>query len=198
MLSEPKSPGSRFKVLDGDGYDDGGVGDLSLVLDLDDLVLRRKRGELAYFSAVKADVLPRITTGPMATRTRRDQKVHLASLLFSEGDNNQVQDDEDNTTPSEVYVEVSRDDPQKQARREERLKTAKTGLRFSLYLCEPACAAVSLSEISKRTLLLKGKEGAEVALRCADKALEMASDGYYDNDEIAVEVSKDQMMYLRV
>jgi len=185
-------PGSRYKVLDDhlDGYDDGGVGDLTLIIDLEDHVLRRKRGENAYFSAVKADILPRVTTGQMAAMTRRDQKIHLATLLFSDGDVRNADDDEDNSTPSEIYTEnAGRDDEQLQKRREERLKTSKRSLMLSNYLCESACAAISLTEISKRTLLLKGKEGAEVALRCADKALLMSGDGYYDNDEIAIEVS---------
>ena len=73
MLDEAKIPGSCYKALDRDGYDDGGVADLTLVIDLEDSVLRRKRGELNYFAALKSDLLPRVTTGQMATLPRRDQ-----------------------------------------------------------------------------------------------------------------------------
>jgi hypothetical protein len=188
LLPEPKVPGAKFKVLNGEGYDDGGVGDLTMLIDLEDYILRRKRGDPAYFTAVKADVLPRVTTGQMAGMMRRDQKVQLATLLFSDGDV-RMEDDEDNTTPSEVYMDTSeQDDEQLKTRRAERLRTSKQALRFSQYLCEPACASMSLVEISKRTLLLEGKAGAEVALRCAEKALEIASDQYYDNDLIMMEV----------
>ena len=47
---------------------------MTLVIDLEDSVLRRKRGENEYFSALKADLLPRVTRGPMAQMTRREQK----------------------------------------------------------------------------------------------------------------------------
>jgi hypothetical protein len=125
----------------------------------------------------------------MANMTRRDQKIHLATQLFSDGDVRLV-DDEDNNTPSEVYMDhTTNDDPELYARRLERLKASKESLQLSHYLGEPACAALSLTEISKRTLLLLGKEGAETSLRCAMKALDVASDGFYDNDEILIEVS---------
>lgn len=191
LLTEPKVPGSKFKVLDQDGYDDGGVGDLTLLIDLEDRVLRRKRGDNAYFSAVRSDVLPRVTTGPLSHLTRREQKIELAKLLFSDGDV-RVDDDEDNSTPSEVYMETvgQQDDEELRKRRLERLDKSKQSLRLSIYLCEPACAAISLTEISKRVLLLDGKDGAEVALRCASKAIEVASDQYYDSDLIVMEVSK--------
>eukprot|EP00956_Cyclotella_meneghiniana_P003947 scaffold4753_cov66-Cyclotella_meneghiniana.AAC.1 len=98
-LDKPALPGSGFKVIGSEGYDDGGVADLSLLIDLEDSVQRRKRGENEYFSALKADLLPRATRGPMAKMTRREQKVSLAQLLFSEDD------DCDDRGPSEVYVE---------------------------------------------------------------------------------------------
>ena len=74
LLEEPSLPGSGYKALDREGFDDGGVADLTLVIDLEDSVLRRKRGENEYFSALKADLLPRVTRGPMAQMTRREQK----------------------------------------------------------------------------------------------------------------------------
>mmetsp|Transcript_9015 Transcript_9015/g.20966 ORF Transcript_9015/g.20966 Transcript_9015/m.20966 type:complete len:202 (-) Transcript_9015:203-808(-) len=85
-LDKPALPGTGFKVLGEEGYDDGGVADLSLLIDLEDSVQRRKRGENEYFTALKADLLPRATRGPMAKMTRREQKVSLAQLLFSEDD----------------------------------------------------------------------------------------------------------------
>jgi hypothetical protein len=190
LLPEPKVPGARFKVLDSDkeGYDDGGVGDLTLLIDLDDRVLRRKRGENDYFAAVKSNILPRVTQGQLAQLPRREQKVQLATLLFSDGDAT-ADDDEDSETPSEVYVDTTdQDDEEKKQRRKERLAKAKQSLKLSFYLTEPACAAMSLTEISKRTLICYGKEGAAAAFRSAAKALEMAGDGLYDNDQILMEV----------
>lgn len=185
LLNEPKTPGSGHKALDRDGYDDGGVADLTLVIDLEDSVLRRKRGETAYFTALKADLLPRVTKGQMAAMPRRDQKIRLAKLLFSDDE-----DQDEENSPSEVYVDKvdgSEDEATKQ-RRMDRLASAKFALRLSTVLREPACASLSLSEISKRYLNCHGKEGAEAALRCADKAIEMAGDGFYDSDTIAMEV----------
>jgi tetratricopeptide (TPR) repeat protein len=191
LLPEPKVPGGKYRVLDSDkeGYDDGGVGDLTLIIDLDDCVLRRRRGESDYFAAVKTNILPRVSHGQMAHLPRREQKVQLATLLFSDGDAN-ADDDEDSDTPSEVYVDTTNnDDEEKKYRRKERLGKAKQSLKLSFYLSEPACAAMSLTEISKRTLLCFGKDGAEGAFRCAKKALEMSGEGYYDSEQILIEVS---------
>ena len=56
----------------------------------------------------------------------------------------------------------------------DRLQQARAALRLSLLLRELACTSLSLSELCKRTLTLLGKAGAVEALRCADKALEIA------------------------
>lgn len=185
LLDEAKVPGSGFKALDRDGYDDGGVADLTLVIDLEDSVMRRKRGENAYFAALKSDLLPRVTTGQMATLPRREQKIRLAKLLFSEDE-----EQEEDSSPSEVYKDAvdGQEDEATLKKRQDRLNSAKFALRLSSVLREAACASLSLSEISKRYLALKGKEGAEAALRCATKAVEIASDGFYDNEDIAIEV----------
>lgn len=190
LLPEPKIPGTKFKVLDKDreGYDDGGVQDLTLIIDLEDHVLRRKRGEIDYFTALHSNVLPKVTSGRLAQLSRRDQKVQLATLLFSDGDV-KIDDDEDATSPSEVYMDTyGQDDPDLRKRREERLRTCKESLKLSMLLREPACAAVALTEISKRILLLHGKQGGEDALRCVSKSIEMASDGCYDNEDVLLEV----------
>jgi hypothetical protein len=71
----------------------------------------------------------------------------------------------------------------------ERLAEAKGALRLSLLLREGPCMSVSLSEICKRLMVLLGKPAAEDSLRCADKAIEIAGDGFYDSDDIAIEVS---------
>lgn len=186
LLDEPKTPGTGHKALDQDGYDDGGVADLTLVIDLEDSVLRRKRGENAYFTSLKADLLPRVTTGQMASLPRRDQKIRLAKILFGD------EEEQEEESPSEVYMDKvdGQEDPKTKARRQERLNAAKFALRLSTVLREPACSSLSLSEISKRYLNSFGKDGAEAALRCADKAVEIASDGFYDSDTIAVEVSE--------
>jgi hypothetical protein len=188
LLHEPSLPGSGYKALNQDGYDDGGVADLTLVIDLDDSVLRRKRGESDYFTALKADLLPRVMNGPLAKLPRREQKIKLAKLLFSDEEN------EEDKTPSEVWsdtVDPDDDDDDLEAKqvRAERLNSARMALSLSSVLREPACASLSLSEISKRRLACFGKAGGEEALRCANKAIEIASDGFYDREEIEMEVS---------
>jgi len=184
LLNEPSLPGSGYKALNQEGYDDGGVADLTLVIDLDDSVLRRKRGETEYFTALKADLLPRVMSGPLASLPRREQKIKLAKLLFSDEEN------EDEKTPSEVWqdsVDPTEEDPATMKSRRERLASARMALSLSSVLREPACASLSLSEISKRRLACFGKEGGEDALRCANKAIEIASDGFWDRDEIEIE-----------
>ena len=171
-------------MLNDSGYDDGGVADLSLLIDLEDSVQRRRRGENEYFQALKADLLPRATRGPMAKMTRREQKVSLAQLLFSEND------DCEDKGPSEVYVDQvdGEEDAATMKHRAERLAQAQAALRLSLLLREPACTSLSLSELCKRKLTYAGKKGAEGALRCADKALEIAGKDFWDGDEVAIEV----------
>ena len=184
-LGEQALPGGGFKILDADGFDDGGVADLSLLIDLEDNVQRRKRGETEYFTALRADLLPRATKGPMAKMTRREQKVSLAQLLFSEDD------DCEDKGPSEVYIDqVDGDEDQATMKhRADRLSQARAALRLSLLLREAACTSLSLSELCKRKLTFAGKKGAEEALRCADRAVEIAGDGFWDRDEVALEVS---------
>eukprot|EP00568_Trieres_chinensis_P000849 CAMPEP_0183300210 /NCGR_PEP_ID=MMETSP0160_2-20130417/6710_1 /TAXON_ID=2839 ORGANISM="Odontella Sinensis, Strain Grunow 1884" /NCGR_SAMPLE_ID=MMETSP0160_2 /ASSEMBLY_ACC=CAM_ASM_000250 /LENGTH=418 /DNA_ID=CAMNT_0025462591 /DNA_START=260 /DNA_END=1516 /DNA_ORIENTATION=+ len=182
-LEKPSLPGTGFKVLGDEGYDDGGVADLSLLIDLEDSVQRRRRGENEYFQALRADLLPRATKGPMAKMTRREQKVSLAQLLFSEDD------DSEDKGPSEVYVDQvdGEEDGATVKHRADRLAQARAALRLSLLLREPACTSLSLSELCKRRLTYSGKKGADEAMRCADKALEIAGEGFWDGDEIAIE-----------
>jgi tetratricopeptide (TPR) repeat protein len=185
LLDEPSLPGSGYKALDREGYDDGGVADLTLVIDLEDSVLRRKRGENEYFSALKADLLPRVTRGPMAHMTRREQKIKLAKLLFSE------EEHEEDKNPSEVWMDTDgNEDEAVMKHRAERLASARMALSLSSVLREPACASLSLSEISKRRLAYHGKAGAEAALRCANKAIEIAGNGFWDRDEIEIEAEE--------
>ena len=117
---------------------------------------------------------------------RREQKVSLAQLLFSEDD------DCEDKGPSEVYVEQVDGDEDRATlkHRRDRLAQARAALRLSLLLREAACTSLSLSELCKRRLTYSGKAGAKEALRCADKALEIAGDGFWDGDEIAIEVSR--------
>lgn len=189
-LDKPALPGTGFKVLGEEGYDDGGVADLSLLIDLEDSVQRRKRGENEYFTALKADLLPRATRGPMAKMTRREQKVSLAQLLFSEDD------DCEDKGPSEVYVEQNLvdEDEGTMKHRADRLAQARAALRLSLLLREPACASLSLSELCKRKLTQAGKDGAEEALRCADKAIEIAGPGFWDSDEVQLEAEDNPVL----
>lgn len=163
------------------------MADLTLVIDLDDSVLRRKRGETDYFTALKADLLPRVMTGPLAHLPRREQKIKLAKLLFSDEEN------EEDKTPSEVWSDSvdpdDDDDFDTKKGRKDRLASARMALSLSSVLREPACASLSLSEISKRRLACFGKAGGEDALRCANKAIEIASDGFWDRDDVEIEVS---------
>lgn len=186
-MDEPALPGSGFKIINGEGYDDGGVADLSLLIDLEDNVQRRRRGETEYFQALKADLLPRAVKGPMARMSRREQKVSLAQLLFSEDD------DCEDKGPSEVYVVQvdGEEDKATMKHRADRLAQARAALRLSLLLREAACTSLSLSELCKRKLTHSGKTGATEALRCADKAIEISGDGFWDGDAIAIEVSGD-------
>lgn len=185
-MEEPSLPGSGYKALGQDGYDDGGVADLTLVIDLDDSVLRRKRGETDYFTALKADLLPRVVNGGLAHLPRREQKIKLAKLLFSD------EESEEDKTPSEVWTDVGNpedDDLETKKMRRDRLASARMALSLSSVLREPACASLSLSEISKRRLACFGSAGGEDALRCANKAIEIASNGFWDRDEVEIEVS---------
>jgi len=151
-----------YKLLEEDGYDDGGVADLALLVDLNDWAIRRKHGNAEYFNALANDKLPRIMEGPMSEKSRRDQKVDLVQLLFSE--NNESED----KGPAEIYLDHrgGNDDPSFMKQREQKLAQAKTSLQFSLLLREPALASLSLSELCKRRLAFYGKNGAEDALLC--------------------------------
>jgi tetratricopeptide (TPR) repeat protein len=183
ILDQPTIKGNGFKVIGTEGFDDGGVADLSLLIDLEDNVQRRRRGENEYFRALNADLLPRATKGPMGRMSRREQKVSLAQLLFSEAE------DSEDKGPSEVYVEQvdGGEDAATMKHRAERVQQARAALRMSLMLREAACTSLSLSELCKRKLTLTGKSGAEEALRCADKALEIAGEGFWDGDDVAIE-----------
>jgi tetratricopeptide (TPR) repeat protein len=130
-------------------------------------------------------LLPRITTGSLGALPRREQKVRLAKVLFSEED----PDDPESQNPSEVWQDNvdGQEDEAIKKKRKERLNEAKYALRLSSILREPACASMALSEISKRYLSCFGKEAAEAALRCANKAIQIASDGFFDNDVIVIE-----------
>jgi hypothetical protein len=186
LLTEQSLPGSGFKVLNSDtpAFDDGGVADLTLLIDLDDSVQRRKRGEQEYFQALKADLLPRAVKGAMASQTRREQKVSLAQLLFAEEEEGKEK------SPSEIYQEPNLDDQDETIVKEraESLSQARAALRLSLLLRESACTSLSLSELCKRRLAFYGKAGAVDALRCAEKALEISGSEFWDSDDIAREV----------
>jgi hypothetical protein len=138
-----------------------------MVIDLEDYVLRRKRGEKNYFTAAKTDTLPRMTDGQFANVNRREQKIQLAHTLFTEDDAEDV-----HSTASEVYLEKKMDEEEDEATKKmlyERLRAAKFALKLSTVMREPACAALSLAEISKRYLNCYGKAGAEVRRGKIDK-----------------------------
>jgi hypothetical protein len=113
----------------------------------------------------KTDTLPRMTDGQFANVNRREQKIQLAHTLFTEDDADDVHN---NSTASEVYVEKKMDEEEDEETKKmlyERLRAAKFALKLSTVMREPACAALSLAEISKRYLNCYGKAGAEVRRR---------------------------------
>lgn len=74
-MDAPSLPGTCFKVLGGQGYDDSGVTDLGLLIDFGDSVLRRRHGgEIEFFIALKKD-------GHMAKMSRQSLNVSLVELL---------------------------------------------------------------------------------------------------------------------
>ena len=186
-MDKPQTPGSIRKVLGADGYDDGGVGDLRLAIDLEDYVLRRKRGENAYFQALKNDLIPRIKEGNWKRMSRKEQKIELAKMLFhEEGDEEIIQDPYKSV---EVYSErVEELDTATKNKFSTLLRSAKYALQCTLVLREPACVALCLSKVCERYLQLLGKEGAEDAVRCGKKAIAICLEDFYDIDDVAIEV----------
>ena len=119
----------------------------------------------------------------MARLPRREEKIILAKTLFSDEEN-----EENKKTPSEVWTDSvdpdGDDDYETKKTRIDRLSSARMALRLSSsVLREPACASLSLSEISKRSIACFGKAGGEDTLRCATKAIEIDSDGLWDRGE---------------
>ena len=186
-MDKPQTPGSIRKVLSAEGYDDGGVGDLRLAIDLEDYVLRRKRGENAYFQALKTDLIPRIKEGNWKRLSRKEQKIELAKMLFhEEGDEEIIQDPYKSV---EVYSErVEELDANTKKKYMSLLRSAKYALECAIVLREPACVALCLSKVCERYLQVFGKEGAEDAVRCGKKAIAICLEDYYDIDDVAVEV----------
>jgi hypothetical protein len=188
LLDKPQTPGSIRQVLGAKGYDDGGVGDLRLSIDLEDYVLRRMRGETAYFTALKNDLIPRIKEGNYKMLPRKEQKIELAKMLFhEEGDEEIVQDAYKSV---EIYNErVAELDEETKKKCVYLLRTAKTALHWAIVLREPACISLCLAKVCERYLHLYGKEGAEDALRCGLKAIEICCEEWYDIDDMSIEVS---------
>ena len=171
------------KCLDRDGYDDDGKGDLMLLLDLEDHVMRRQRGEIEYFTAYQADKVPRDRHGDYARFNRHEQKMKLAKILYKEDQEAGVKEDE-------VYVDTSGalEDSKVKESRQKRLDEARVALKLAIELVEPSTWCLTLIALCKRRLALFGKEGATAALRCIDKAIEIAGDGLYDSDDVLIEV----------
>ena len=79
-------PGTQFNVLDKPGYyDDGGVGDLQLIIDLHDHTLIRIKKPAAYQTLLDNDELPKARRGPLKDVSRADQKAHLAQVREKRG-----------------------------------------------------------------------------------------------------------------
>lgn len=169
-----------FKMLDGNGYDDGGLADLQLLFDLEDCFQKKMLG-VKYFNALRLDELPRAKEGPLSRLNRRDQKLALAALLYqSQEESHSVFVDSVDGQEDRKTIEY----------RTNRLNQAKDALARSLSLQETSCVAVTLSELCKRQLALKGKSGAIEALQYAEKALLVAGEGSWSISDVALEVSK--------
>ena len=194
-MDKPQTPGSIRKVLGADGYDDGGVGDLRLAIDLEDYVQRRKRGELQYFQALKDDLVPRIKDGNWKRMARKEQKIELAKMLFhEEGDEEIIQDP---MKAVEIYTErVEELDEVTKKKYTAQLNAAKYALQCAIVLREPACVALCLAKVSERYLQVYGKEGAEDAVRCGKKAIAICLEDFYDIDDVSIEVSWDMVIPL--
>eukprot|EP00546_Thalassionema_frauenfeldii_P000944 CAMPEP_0178939030 /NCGR_PEP_ID=MMETSP0786-20121207/26658_1 /TAXON_ID=186022 /ORGANISM="Thalassionema frauenfeldii, Strain CCMP 1798" /LENGTH=414 /DNA_ID=CAMNT_0020617811 /DNA_START=149 /DNA_END=1393 /DNA_ORIENTATION=- len=168
-----------FKMLDGNGYDDGGLADLQLLFDLEDCFQKKMLG-VKYFNALRLDELPRAKEGPLSRLNRRDQKLALAALLYqSQEESHSVFVDSVDGQEDRKTIEY----------RTNRLNQAKDALVRSLSLQETSCVAVTLSELCKRQLALKGKCGAIEALQYAEKALLVAGEGSWSISDVALEGS---------
>ncbi|GMH80763.1 hypothetical protein TrLO_g15069 [Triparma laevis f. longispina] len=184
-------PGSQFNVLDKPGYyDDGGVGDLQLIIDLHDSVTKRIKGLPAYLVLKDSDGLPKARRGQMGKVSRGDQKGQLAQLLFCEDPG-----DEDKG-PSEVfYGTASGEDDQLTLRHKiHRLQQAQASLRLSILLREAGCVSLSLSELCKRRLQVI-KNGGAGALRAAKLALEICGEGSWDPELVVLEADDDNNIW---
>lgn len=74
-LDESELPGGSFNVIDQPGrFDDGGVNDLQLVLDIRDHALRRQKGDHEYMKLLNGDNLPKARVGQIKEMSRSDQK----------------------------------------------------------------------------------------------------------------------------
>lgn len=166
-----------FKMLDGNGYDDGGLADLQLIFDLEDTVQKKIFG-VKYFNAQRADELPREKEGAVARLDRREQKLALAALLYQSEEKSHC-----------VFVDCvdGQEDKKTIEYRTNRLNQAQNALRRSLYLQETACISISLSELCKRQLALEGKPGAMEALQHAKKALLLAGEGAWNGSDVKFE-----------
>jgi hypothetical protein len=129
--------------------------------------------------------IPHLRIGPIKEMSRTDQKGQLAQLLFVEDP-----DDEDRG-PSEVFYGEAgghNDDAKTTQHKKVRLVQAMNALRLSIMLKEAGCVSLSLSELCKRRLqVIKG--GAASALRAANLALDIAGDGSWDPDLVALEAN---------
>ncbi|GMH89366.1 hypothetical protein TrVE_jg1749 [Triparma verrucosa] len=184
-------PGTQFNVLDQPGfYDDGGVGDLQLIIDLHDNVTKRVKGLPAYQTLLSSDSLPKARHGPLATMSRADQKGQLAQLLFCEDPG-----DEDKG-PSEVFYGTASGEEDEPTKRHKihRLQQAQASLRLSILLREAGCVSLSLSELCKRRLQVI-KNGGASALRAATLALDICGEGSWDPELVVLEADDDNNIW---
>jgi hypothetical protein len=184
--------GPSFCVLDRPGhFDDGGVGDLQLVMDFADHALQRQFSVGEYRTMLAADKLPRshnaaITAG---RRTRAEQKQYLATLLFCDDPS-----DEDRG-PSESFYDkgesgsvtlTGQEDRSAKQHKLNRLRASTHSLQLSVELRQASAVCFSLAELCKRRLQVV-PDGQLAALRVANLAEHIAGDGTWVPDHVSLE-----------
>ncbi len=186
-LTEPSIPGGGFNVLsENGGFDDGGVADLQLIIDLNDNVLRRIKGTRSYLTLSRNDSLPRARKHDLGKLSRAEQKSQLAQLLFCEDP-----EDEDRGPSEAFYVHDNIiEDDKSRTHKKLRLMQAMAALRLSIMLREAGCVSLSLSELCKRRLqCIEG--GGAAALRAADLSIDIAGQGEWDPDLVVLEAEEE-------
>ena len=161
---------------------------MKLIIDLDDNMLRRMKGDKDYNERLARDDLPKGRRGPIKDLSRRDQKAQLATLLFKE------EEQDEDKGPSEVYYHSKSpqiaDDSKTRQHKMQRLKQAMMALRLSIMLRSAGCASLSLAELCKRRMQFDQRLSV-AALRAAKLSLDIAGENEWDPDLVVLEAENE-------